>query len=204
MKKEVKLRSEVELRNPKVTQISNYDSKTAKPPKPEQSRDKSRGRKKKMMPTSESIFEVVEGSAVKKRSSQNPNTTESRQQLMSEMISENTRIKEKVRVWNEQQKRIKLKNDEFEKLKEEKLKKDQLFYRIQNCIRCKSNTHHHHKRKLETEEHHRMHQERLLKKLLHTRNEEQQKIYRAQHHWATVRKKKKVIRMMSRMGGDTI
>lgn len=53
-------------------------------------------------------------------------------------------IKEKVRVWNEKQKRLKHKNDEYEKLKEEKLKKDQLSYRLHNCIRCKSNNHHHH------------------------------------------------------------
>ena len=33
--KDGKQRSEVELRNRKVTKIANYDSKTAKPPKPE-------------------------------------------------------------------------------------------------------------------------------------------------------------------------
>lgn len=55
-----------------------------------------------------------------------------------------------------------------------------------------------------TEENLRAHQLKLLNKLLTTRNEEQSNILRAQRHWAIVRKKKKVIRMMSRMGGDTI
>lgn len=86
------------------------------------------------------------------------NEEKRKKEIHNDMITENTMIKEKVRVWNEKQKRIKHKNDEYDKLKEEKLKKDQLSHRILNCIRCKSNNHHHHhqtpkNRKLDTEEH---------------------------------------------------